>query len=746
MLKKLVFLLFLLLAVIGCFKNEDFTEETGISQEKKEVLKLKENKTGLNVLSKEKYKALPKQKIRVSRENLPLKVDLTEKLPKPGDQMYQGSCVGWAVAYAYKSMQEKNEENWNYDSEKHIFSPSFVYNQINGGRDGGSYFEDAFNLIVEKGCATLEDMPYDSNDYLTQPDEKVLNSALKYKAIAWSSLELNNIHQIKQNIYNGDAVVIGIPVYTDFDSINVNDKIFDKIDGEPRGYHAITLIGYDDNIKAFKLINSWGESWGIDGYGFISYDLISNPDIYIPAYVMVDDMNIKFTLKTDVNLITGNKLFFSGETSPEIKILNFYVDSYYLGKREVENEKYNFETVLNSSGENRKFKIIAYDNNGNIIRTLNRNINVKKIGEEVNELKVNNIEYIGENIYVSGGTKQGIEKVVFYMDGYKLGETEVNYNNFNYTFKVNTPGIKRKLESKLYNQAGELVDIMVKEIKILTRENIPFYIEERIEGNIGDIIKIEGTASSVIKKIKMIQNRWENGEPNHKETVVNVINNKFEFNYDTTEDKGISRYVEFKSYDAWGNEDEYIGRNIEVWPKGEFLLINEWDIYCYEFAYFQGKAPKEVKYVKATVDGYPLNSNPIVENERFYLEALFTVANPKRELKIFGYDENDNIIKTYTTYIEVNEKRVSYFDIFFPYTVKVNQRVNFSGTAPFNIVKVKATIDGYPIKEEGIVINNEFHFGATFTTAKEGRKLSIKGYNQYGEVVEEITRYIDVIQ
>jgi hypothetical protein len=32
------------------------------------------------------------------------------------------------------------------------------------------------------------------------------------------------------------------------------------------------LVGYDDAKRAFRLINSWGRSWGADGYGWIDYD------------------------------------------------------------------------------------------------------------------------------------------------------------------------------------------------------------------------------------------------------------------------------------------------------------------------------------------------------------------------------------------------------------------------------------------------------------------------------------------
>ena len=37
------------------------------------------------------------------------------------------------------------------------------------------------------------------------------------------------------------------------------------------GGHAMTVIGYDDNAKAFQLMNSWGAEWGNRGTTWVPY-------------------------------------------------------------------------------------------------------------------------------------------------------------------------------------------------------------------------------------------------------------------------------------------------------------------------------------------------------------------------------------------------------------------------------------------------------------------------------------------
>ena len=57
------------------------------------------------------------------------------------------------------------------------------------------------------------------------------------------------------------------------------DSSWDAVDGrvgdpgshQPNGSHSIPLVGYSDNEQHLIFVNSWGCSWGDDGYGYLPY-------------------------------------------------------------------------------------------------------------------------------------------------------------------------------------------------------------------------------------------------------------------------------------------------------------------------------------------------------------------------------------------------------------------------------------------------------------------------------------------
>jgi hypothetical protein len=166
------------------------------------------------------------------------------------------------------------------------FSPAFVYNQINGGRDGGSAIPTALALLQNKGAATLADMPYVAGQYTKQPSAAALADAAHYKLASFGSITPSDLTSMKVQLAEGIPVILAIQVYANFFSLGQN-QVYTGVSGAYEGGHAITAVGYDDSKQAVEIINSWGSGWSSAGYGWISYSALRT--IAVEAYSAIDD-------------------------------------------------------------------------------------------------------------------------------------------------------------------------------------------------------------------------------------------------------------------------------------------------------------------------------------------------------------------------------------------------------------------------------------------------------------------------
>lgn len=223
---------------------------------------------------------------------LPASVDLSSQVPPPGDQESMGSCVGWAVGYATKSFHEAVEEGWSVATTNHRFSPSWIYNQVNGGVDRGTHVSTAMNLVASKGVDSIGAFPYVDGDFTTQPNAVSMRRAARFPAQSWYTLAVSET-EIKKVLAGGNTVVIAVEVLPDFDQLNsTTNTVYDSDTGNSRGRHALAVIGYDNSRSAFRFINSWGTGFGDQGYGWLAYSFINNVKLVLDAYVMVDAANL----------------------------------------------------------------------------------------------------------------------------------------------------------------------------------------------------------------------------------------------------------------------------------------------------------------------------------------------------------------------------------------------------------------------------------------------------------------------
>ena len=201
---------------------------------------------------------------------LPAVVDLSVNMPPVGNQGNQQSCVAWTVAYALKSYQEKLESGGQVN-----FSPSFIYNQINNGLNVPTIMTDALKVLSEQGVCKYEEMPYDEKDWTSKPSELARTNATPYRIDFWRQVNVQDNKEVKAQLAAGYPVMIGADVSKKFisDGYALKSDYVWREAGESAGGHAMLLVGYDDNKKLFKLMNSWGTEWGDKGFGYLDYQL-----------------------------------------------------------------------------------------------------------------------------------------------------------------------------------------------------------------------------------------------------------------------------------------------------------------------------------------------------------------------------------------------------------------------------------------------------------------------------------------
>ncbi|MFN1218317.1 C1 family peptidase [Chryseobacterium kwangjuense] len=190
-----------------------------------------------------------------------------------GDQGSEGSCTAWATAYAAFSILE-----YNFRGITQPRSPEYVYNQTKLGNEcnSGSLISVALNLLKNEGACSFAEMPHDNTQCSIQPTTAQKSAANSHKLVKWSTVSNSNIYGLKNVISMNIPVIIAITLDEEFKNLNNTGWILKKRSGKILGAHSLCVIGYDDNKQAFKVQNSWGTSWGNNGYFWIDYDLFKN--------------------------------------------------------------------------------------------------------------------------------------------------------------------------------------------------------------------------------------------------------------------------------------------------------------------------------------------------------------------------------------------------------------------------------------------------------------------------------------
>lgn len=235
---------------------------------------------GLILIPKSEYRTLPT--VPRYRNYLPAAADLSVWFPPVGNQGNQDSCVAWSTTYYMRSYYLIRAGSTS--SVQSALSPSFVFNQSPRGRScqGGMPIYVAFDFLKQNGAPFLTTFPYRESSCSELPSESAVLQAKNFRIRGWRKIEESaslsgkrglELDDVKSQLAAGNPVVFGMMTPDAFQTF----KGFGVYDSTSRGDsgHAMTLVGYDDSRRAFRLINSWGNDWGDRGYAWISYSSFS---------------------------------------------------------------------------------------------------------------------------------------------------------------------------------------------------------------------------------------------------------------------------------------------------------------------------------------------------------------------------------------------------------------------------------------------------------------------------------------
>jgi len=223
-----------------------------------------------------KYSAYP---IQVKKP-----IDLREHMPVIYDQGQTSSCVANATAAAFEYVRmAQTLPDW-------IPSRLFIYwlaRSYEGSTitDDGSQIRDAVKAVSKVGAPSEKIWPFSIDHVNTRPTVEAFNAAKHSMILSYDSVPQKLEHILSCLTHNG-PVLFGSSVFSEIQTTTDGYIPMPGPDEQPIGGHAMLIVGWQPDTQRFIIRNSWSESWGDKGYGYMDAAYILNESLTDDLWVL----------------------------------------------------------------------------------------------------------------------------------------------------------------------------------------------------------------------------------------------------------------------------------------------------------------------------------------------------------------------------------------------------------------------------------------------------------------------------
>lgn len=241
--------------------------------------------TGL-ILDDAAYENLPLAKKKASSK-YPIAADKSLKkfCPIPGKQGDLSSCVGWALGYHAMTITKAIEDTITTlsDIEYSVYSASYIFNQVKQDSDCDVGISLTKGLSFLKCYGTPPAMAFNNSvsNCTMQPDATARDIATEnkikdfYPIFKTGTIDSIKIEDTKLWLSRNKPIIIGINLTDDFWNIKEGQQLWSpNLTQRSPDYHVMVVVGYENkgHTGEFELLNSYGPTWGNDGFIKIKYE------------------------------------------------------------------------------------------------------------------------------------------------------------------------------------------------------------------------------------------------------------------------------------------------------------------------------------------------------------------------------------------------------------------------------------------------------------------------------------------
>ncbi len=232
---------------------------------------------------------------KISSLKAPASVDLRPWCSPVENQANLGSCTAHAAMGVVEYFQRR-AFGQHIDGSR-LFVYKVTRNLMGVTGDTGAWLRNTMGALVMGGVPPERYWPYVVADFDKEPPAFVYAVGDNFEALNYFCHDPAGgnvsgdtaLASVKAYLAAGVPSMFGFFGFPSFDKSDIKGGIPYPCAGEKAQWgHAIVAVGYDDNKKikntqcnktttgALLIRNSWGATWGDNGYGWLPYDYAKN--------------------------------------------------------------------------------------------------------------------------------------------------------------------------------------------------------------------------------------------------------------------------------------------------------------------------------------------------------------------------------------------------------------------------------------------------------------------------------------